>query len=263
LPVLILGLMQSVSSLAASRIFYDGFETGTTDLWKTADYRNRCTVVTAAFDATVGPYQGAKMASCNWNGTVVWNDSASFETLALPPVADSNELFYRFRVRLDKDVDKGAGSAGKLLRVYVSSPVYNDMFDAARTSVGLTNEGLAGGNQMPTYWGSATGDATAATGAWHKIEYYFNKSTGTVKVWHDGVVIRNLTGLAFNGAWWAPVYLLSNYADPHDASNHVYFDDIEVFTEAGDTATGSMVDGTIADGSADEKPKPPGDFRAF
>jgi hypothetical protein len=245
---------------AASRVFFDDFESGNTDKWQKDDYRNKCPVVLQSTDGVSGPFAGAYMASCNWNGTVAWNDPASFETLTLPSLASSNELFYRIRVRIDKDVDKTAGSAAKILRIFVPTAAVNDMNDAVRLSSGLTNEGQAGGNQMTTYWGGAGGDTTASSATWHRIEYYFNKTSGTVKVWHDGILVRNESGLAFNGTWWMPLYLVSNFADPHDAVNHVYFDDVEVFTEVGSGAVGLMSDGSIRAG---QQPEPPEGLNAL
>jgi hypothetical protein len=246
-------------SVAAGRVFYDGFESGNTDLWRKGDYRNRCRVVSAAADGVSGPLKGQSMASCNWNGTVPWNDPASFETLLLDVSRSSKEVFYRIWFRLDGNVDMSTGSAGKIARIYVpESDAPNDMFAAARTSPGLTNEGLAGGRQMPTYWGSASGDRSASSATWHKMEYYFNYSKGVVRVWHDGVKIRDESGRSFGGTPWTNLYILSNFADPHDASNSVYFDEIEVFTEAGFTATGDMDDASIADSGA--QPKSPQAF---
>jgi hypothetical protein len=237
-----------VTVVAASRVFYDGFESGNTDLWQKDDYRNRCKVVRLSSDGVSGPLGGQSMASCNWNGTVAWNDPASFETLRLDVPSGSNELFYRIWLRLDTNVSKSAGSAGKIARIFSpSSNAPNDMFATARMGSGLANEGLAGGAQMPTYWGGATGDATASSAGWHKIEYYFDFSRGVVRVWHDGVKIRDESGRSFGGTSWSPLYILSNFADQHDASNNVYFDDIEVFTEAGSTASGTMADGSISE----------------
>ena len=90
------------SALAAGRVFYDGFESGNTNLWQQDDYRDRCQVTTSAADGKAGPFAGSRMVRCNWNGTVAWNDPAKFQTLHLTP-SYNNEIFYRVRLRVVDD----------------------------------------------------------------------------------------------------------------------------------------------------------------
>lgn len=225
---------------AGGRIFYDGFESGTTSMWKQDDYRNRCQVVTSAADGVVGPRTGSRMLRCNWNGTVAWNDPAAFETLTIPTDNYSNELFIRVWVRRDANLERTEGSPAKLIRLFRQEP-YLDSFENIVPWNGLSHRGTF----SSTYWGGAPGDNSNSHSAWHKVEYYFHQSNGTHKVWHDGILVRNDTGLKF-GAKWSPLYITSNWSDPHDANNYVYFDDVEVFSDMATGATGSMSDATIS-----------------
>src|SRR5258706_12799771 len=98
LALFALGLFSVAStSVAAGRVFYDGFESGNTNLWEQDDFRNRCQVVTTAADGVVGPFAGSRMLRCNDNGVAAWNDPASFETLMISSVNYSQELFIRTR----------------------------------------------------------------------------------------------------------------------------------------------------------------------
>ena len=249
----LLGLVDS--SLAAGRVFYDGFESGNTSLWQQDGTRNRCQVVTSAADGVAGPYAGSKMARCNWNGTVAWNDPAAYETLALSSISYSNEVFYRLRIRVDKNLEKTTNSPTKLLRFYSGSPPANDLFDTITGGPsGFINAvpSLTVGGGLATYWGGASGDNTASSTGWHKVETYFNQSTGTIRVWHDGVKVRDDT-VSFGGQKWSHFYLTSNWADAHDGTNYIYFDEFEVFSDTGSGATGSMSDASVS-GSGSSTP---------
>jgi hypothetical protein len=228
----------------AGRIFFDGFEDGTTNAWQRDDFRNRCQVVTLAVDRVTGPRSGSRMLRCNWDGTLAWNDPARFETLTIPTNNYSDELFIRAWLRLDQNMS----AATKLMRIYFDAGgVYHDLFESTWPGggAGLRNEGANTFGNFNTYWGGASGDATKDNRAvWHKIEYYIRQSTGSIKVWHDGILVRNDSGHNFQGVKWSPLYLTSN-AEPSDATNHIYLDDIEIFSDTGSGATGTMSDATI------------------
>jgi hypothetical protein len=199
-------------------------------------------VVTTAADGGPGPI-GTYMARCNWNGAVAWNDPAKFETLTIDTSLYDDELFIRVRIRLDVNHSVPA----KFLRIfYDQGGVYHDLY----TSTGPGGDGLDTGaalnsGSLPTYWGSEPGDSTRTNRAiWHKIEYYFRQSTGTIKVWHDGILVKNDTGYNFEGVKWSPFYIASN-ADDDDTTNYIYFDEFEVYSDRGTGATGSMSDASI------------------
>ncbi len=246
---------------AATRVFYDGFESGNVSLWDTGGTYIRCQVVTSSTDGVAGPFAGTHMARCNWNGTVDWQDPLVFESLALDTSNYSNEVFMRFKQRPDQNLDRSDGSPTKILRIFAQNPVTyevpNDIISSYQNgSNSLKNEGTAGGAQMVSYWGSAA-DHSGESSGWHEVEYYFNAATGKVRVWHDGLMIRDDTfNPGFAGTKWSPLNIASNWADAHDAVNHVYFDDVEIFSDSttGTGTTGSMADGTIA---ASGTPPPP------
>jgi hypothetical protein len=185
------------------------------------------------------------MARCNLNGTVAWNDPAAFETLALHTENYDDELFVRVRVRRDQNMSAGT----KLLRIYYStSAVYHDLFEATGhgcSGGGFNNAGNVTSGAFPTYWASAPGDNTCSHLDWHKIEYYFRQSTGTVRVWHDGILIRNDTGYNFQGVKWSPFYLVSSAEPGSDSTNYFYFDEIEIYSDRGSGATGLMSNASI------------------
>jgi hypothetical protein len=101
---------------------------------------------------------------------------------------------------------------------------------------------------LPTYWGDAAGDETRDDrDNWHTIEMYFQHSTGTIRVWHDGILVRHDTGVDFEGVKWSPFYITSNAVDPFDDTNYIYFDQFEVYSDRAAGATGSMSDASITE----------------
>lgn len=239
---------------ATGRLFFDGFETYAIGiipetLWAKDDFHNLCQVVASADDGVTGPRSGGKMLRCNWNGMVGDLDPAHYESLTINTDDYDDELFIRAWIRIDQNMDVGA----KLLRIFFfAGGIYHDLFDSTGSGggAGLKNEGAlsptAGGNLI-TYFGNAFGDNTHADkDAWHKIEYYIKQSTGTIKVWHDEILVRDDTGLDFENVKWSPFYITSNpQSPPFDATNYIYFDDFEVYSDRGTGATGLMSDATI------------------
>ncbi|HVY04644.1 MAG TPA: hypothetical protein VHB46_01585 [Burkholderiales bacterium] len=232
---------------AAGRIFVDNFESGTTSKWQQVDYRNRCAVVSSSIDGVAGPHGGNFMLRCRDNGTVAWNDPASFETLALD-TNYSRELFVRAWVRVDQNMQQTTVSPKKILRIFDwtgTQATYNDIFESLYPGPNLVNTGTAGGLAFTTYWGPRSGDTTASPNGWHKVEYYISTS-GVIRAWHDGIMVQNFSGLPTASARWTPFTITSNWSDAHGAANDVYFDDVEVFSDAASGATGSMADATIS-----------------
>ncbi len=257
-----LGLLfsSSYSAFAAGRVFYDGFEDGTTNAWTQNGTRNKCTVVTSAADGLTGVYAGTRMTRCNYNGLADWNTPQSFEVMDIDGYAGggATELFLRAHVRRDANlVPSNNGSYTKILRQGDQGVI--DMIDNIPPWDAFTNQIEGGGSG--TYWGDAPGDNSNVLGHWATIERYFNASTGAVKVWHDDVLVRNDIinfGPLTN---WEPLHITSNWADcqgPNppdgancDAINYVYFDEVEIFTNTGTGGTGSMSAGTITQGGSD------------
>lgn len=247
------------ASYAASRVFYDDFEDGTTNKWSQDSYRNRCTVTTSASDGLKGAFAGSRMARCNWNGTVAWNTPTKYESLAINSVPYTNEIFYRFKVRLDNNVNRTDGSSLKLLRIYYwdgNQATYRDIYATAFPGPSMNNRGNAGNAALATYWGGAPGDNTGLSNSWHTVEYYFNHSTGRIKVWHDKVLVRD-DSVSMGAQKWLPFYLTSNFEDAHDATNYIYFDNIEIYSDTGTGASGSMADATIGSSGSSAVTAPP------
>jgi hypothetical protein len=243
---------RSQAAGAGGVVFSDGFESGNTNLWSADGFRNKCTASRTAVDGG-GPHSGSYMAECNWNGILAWNDPAAYTTLQLSWWNYSREFLIRFWVRLSSDVDHKIGS--KLLRLFSPSGSDNMFLDAQMESGGgpiYIQWAQINGQLGPILYGSAP----LGNGSWHKVEIYLKHNTpgltdGTMRVWQDGVVQHqavNITSVT-TGNHWYPMYFMSNWSNnpgwEHDANNHVYWDDVEVFSDLGTGATGLMSDATI------------------
>ena len=248
-------------SYAAGRVFYDGFEDGTTNAWQAEAGRGKCPVVSASLDGITGPKAGTKMVQCNYQTDGNW------ATLTLNTGSIYNdELFIRMWYRPDTDINRTGGYQGqptigiasfKLMRFFQQVP-YHDMFEVAghpqqsNNNAGNPNDSDA----FPTYWGGASGDRTNVSSGWHKIEYYIKQSAGAFKVWHDGLLIRNNSGYNYMGMKWTSFFLQSNGdSGTTDNNNHWYVDEFEIYSDMASGATGAMYDATITvGGSGDATP---------
>lgn len=239
---------------AAGRVFFDNFESGNTNAWSADTSGNKCTATRTSVDQRA-PRSGSYMAECNWNGVVAWNDPQNFSALVLRSWDYSREFLIRFWFRYSSDVDRKMGN--KLMRL-LSQDGSHSFYVAAQME--RTNGPLfvywesMGGRSGPLSYGDGT---VAGDGNWHKVEIYMKhnnagQSDGVVKVWLDGSIVSQGTNLvtASSGARWYPFYLMSNWSNnpgwEHDANNHVYWDDVEVFSDTGSGASGSMADATIS-----------------
>lgn len=243
-------------SHAAGRVFYDGFEDGTTNKWTPDPPRSMCPVVSASIDGIVGPKAGTKMVRCNYQTDGNWPQLLILGTDSLY----NDELFVRMWYRPDTNVNRTGGYQGqasvgiasfKFMRFYQVNP-YHDMFEVAghpqdsNNNAGNPNDNTA----FPTYWGSS-GDTTNQSSRWHKIEYYIRQSTGSFKVWHDGILIRDNSGYSYAGTKWESFSLQSNgNSATTDNSNHWYVDEFEIYSDKASGATGLMSDATITGGGS-------------
>lgn len=260
-------------SYAAGHIFFDDFEsyaTGTlpTTLWSQFDAHPLCKVVTSSADGVLGPYAGSKMLRCDStnsnHGENAWLDTSNY----------TNELFVRARVRIDSAHQLTGVSPRKIMRYDVwHSPylVFRDVFEVIGNfggNAGMSNQaawtevGTAGNVNLPTYWGDNASDHTMTATSWHTIEYYFNHSNSRLKVWHDGVLVRDSTqngdGKGFGATKWSEFYITYNWEDAHNAGNYVYFDNFEAFSDNGTGGSGQMSDASISNGSGNQTvPNPP------
>lgn len=263
LPVLVVcGCLSAIEATAAGRVFFDDSEAGNTNLWNQDGTHPRCTSVTTAADGLQGPYAGSRMIRCNADGV-----GGDYETLASPSFTAPNEVLYRYRVRVDSNHDDTFGSTHKLSRIFTFNGDTGAFVDTYSMVPGLGNHGMyndmlvdgaRGGGSL--YWGDAVGDTTANPATWHTIEYYLNKTTGVGRVWHDDILVRDHTfgpiagELGENGDF----YITSNWEDSHDATNYVYFDNVEIFTNLGTGGVGSMSDGTMTQGAGGGQEATPG-----
>jgi len=261
----------SIPTEAASRVFFDGFESGTTSQWSFPGSYNRAVVVTTAYDGR-SPRTGTSMLEGNWNGTVDWTDPRKNTYAALLNWDYNNEFLIRIWLRLDRDVDRKNGT--KLLRL---GNIGVNMF---YIGAGLHEvpglmvpyfESVAGSSGPINYNGGVIGDNN-----WHKIEIYVKHNTlgltdGTLRIWADGVRVINAENIrsVSDGGNWKPLNIMSNWSSnpgwEHDANNHAYWDDIEIFSDSnsGAVSTGRMDDATVqvSNGGGTPAPRAPTGLR--
>lgn len=241
------------ANTGVSRVFYDGFESGNTNLWQQDGLHLRCAVVGVSAVDGGTPKTGVSQAQCNWDGTQtndVWQ--ALTQQFAI-----QNETFIRYWVRYatDVDVSPNGGLGGKQGRLTTQ-----DYQDGNQLYWGADGDGDVAWvtvieNGAP--WGAQYGSIGVNDHQWHKIEIYIKpglKGDGVVKVWHDGVLqfTNTYTNITAAGQKYDTFYLMSNWSGAtgcctHDAANHLYWDEFEVFTDGagGTAATGSMADGSV------------------
>lgn len=254
---LLFGLLFTTSEAsAAGRVFYDGSEAGNTNLWVNgSDGRDSCVSVTSGVGGAT-PYAGSRMISCNWNGLVDGGVSNSYETLRLNNLNFTSEMFYRTMLRCGSDKDPADGA--KFIRIGAFN-AGGDMTAPVFT---------ADGGVIVSFWGQS-GELDNATEylsdicsshTWHKFEMYIREhsSTGQVKVWIDDVLEYDHSGdtTQTTGIW--DFYMMSNWSSnpgwEHDANNHLYWDEFELFTDLGTGGAGSLSAGTITQGGTDTTP---------
>ncbi|MGB3073224.1 MAG: hypothetical protein WBP40_03180 [Candidatus Moraniibacteriota bacterium] len=254
-PLFLLSLLIASDAHSASRVFYDGFESGNSNLWAQADFRNMCGVVASAADGG-NTKTGTYMARCNWNGTLEWNDPARFESLYKSGFSYSNEILWRAWIRRDNNLQGGSGP--KIWRWNTNGNTFGSLYLDSATTGGTRHSIYNGaGNQIGgTYWG---GD-DAGDRQWHKLEFYvkIGVSDGIVRYWVDDVMWWEQTG-ADTTADWSTFYMSSNWSGAdgccnHDSANYLYWDEFEIYSDTGSGASGSMSDGAITVGGGDTTP---------
>lgn len=240
------------------RVMYEDWSSGTIGAyWRTDSGHNRGEIRTVGYDGSPPPAGQTYFYSSNANGTVADSNPARYETVRMGQHNYTDELMIRFYIRIDADHAKTGGSWAKLFRhwYYQGFPEYLDLIFGLYTSAGLTNGAWANGG-FTTYYGNTGGDTTGTSGAWHRVEMYWRRSTGALRIWHDGVLKTDIStanpgpATGYNPSQVSrffetgDLYLRSNYEDAHDASNHIYYGPIEVYTDQGTGGTGSMSAGT-------------------
>jgi hypothetical protein len=241
------GVLSPSQSIAAGRVFYDTFDSGTASIGHVQP-ATACRVVTTAVDGRA-PFRGNYQGECNWDGSKVYPD-ATYTAFMLPTWTYTREFFVRVFVRYAADVDVVDGA--KFLRLY---PNTGDSFYLG----GMPGRPMfsyfesINGSTGPISYG---GDKVFADGNWKRVEVYVKENLpgqtdGVVRVWQDGVIQidkANIVTVTPNGRWY-PLHLMSNWSSnpgwEHDANNHVYWDEIEVYSDAGLGGIGSMSDASI------------------
>jgi hypothetical protein len=255
------------SSYAAGRVFYDGFESGTTNQWSQDDFRNKCNVVSSALDGGAGPRGGTKMVRCNWNGTLDWNDPARYEALRLGSWNYSREFLIRFWIREDRDLGSPKSDTGpKYYRLGSNENGPAESFGALNVGGFQKAEFYNAASQIGgTYWGdgSSVGDR-----GWHKVEIYIKNGTsdGVVRLWEDDAKVWESVNVntVQSGGTWTPFFISSNWSGAagccdHDTSNHIYWDDFEIYSDTASGATGLLSDGSISVSGGEVSLNPPMD----
>jgi hypothetical protein len=250
-------MVATSASAQGGLVFSDGFESGNTNQWSADDFRNKCVVTSSSIDGRA-PLSGVKMVECNWNGLVAWNAPDAYSTLKLGSFSANQEFLVRVwaRVASDKDAKDGA----KLMRLD-ALPGYSFIIEVQADRTLKAHWEIVNGATGPSVcWGCGT----IADGNWHQIEVYEGPSGG--KLWVDNSLVYTRSTRA--NITSVPLYLLSNWSNnpgwEHDAANHVNFDSIEVYSDQGSGATGSMSAGTIAasgGGTTTQQPAPPTNLR--
>jgi hypothetical protein len=255
-----------LSVSAATRVFYDGYESGNTNLWSQGDFRNRCQVVNVAADGGAGPQSGSFMLRCNWNGLVAWNDPASFETLVLDSWPANQETFLRFWIRPDDNAKDHPANGPKIWRMDATE-VSGCSFWAMNFITGQTAGAIYSSpcEQIgPTFWG---GSDMSTDDGWHKLEFYIKQGApGIFRYWEDDVLMHEVTNATVftPGGDWYPFHISSNWSGEegccdHDAANYLYWDGFEVYSDdiGGAPTTGLMSDGSITIGTDTPPPAAP------
>lgn len=247
--VFLCAVMLATSTQAASRVFYDGFESGTTNAWSQDDYHNKCTVVSVAADGG-SPRSGSYMLRCNWNGTVAWNDPKGFEALKLNGWNYTSEFLIRFWIRRDANAKDHPSEGPKYYRIGANGSFGAMHFRDGYQKAEFYNS--TGGQIGKTFWGSGS---KAGNGSWHKVEIYVKNGTsnGVVRLWEDGIKVWEAVNVntTQTGGSWAQFYISSNWSGAagccdHDAINYLYWDDFEIYSDTGTGAIGSLADASIS-----------------
>lgn len=229
-------------SYAASRVFYDTFEDGTTNKWVHPGTFPKCIAVSATADG-VPIHNGRYAMRCNWYGY-------GQDEVELSSWPYNNEFFLRWWFKEDANVDHQVGA--KTMRLGFGGPDHsywscqNEYGDLATMYLYFNVSG-----SESVYWPSVD-NGYCGDHKWHKFELYVKHDTndkdGIIRFWLDGVKKYDYAGNTHTpGAHWYPWNILSNWSNAsQDDLNYTYWDDVEVYSDQGTGAVGSMTDATIS-----------------
>lgn len=241
-----------------TRVFFETWEANNFSQWNT---NTGCTSPTTMPDTTAA-YAGSRMAVCNWDGSA-FPGPATHTEIELSTWATTNEFFIRYWFRYDNDITYNIGS--KQFRLGFGGG--SEMYMACELQNGSTGAKFFIEAVTGVEYGQPA-DPLCADGNWHQLEIYWlgdtNGSDGRLRIWVDDTEIYNLTGnTKVNSDIPNRFNFLSNWSNnpgwEHDATNHVAIDNFEVYSDSasGTSATGSMLNGTIAVGGSPTVPGAP------
>jgi hypothetical protein len=247
-----IGLSASVAS-GQGRVFYDGFEDGTTNKWGADAGHAKSQVITQAVDGK-GPRSGTRFMSANF-------ESNNYSGVRLDSWSYNREMFIRMWWRIDANFDNRDGA--KLMRLGYSGSVDTETLFQRDSGV-LHEPWYVGGQLVRNCWSPHSLDDRN----WHKLEIYIKHDTngtdGVLKVWWDGVLAPAcypFQGNTFSSSKWFPLFLPSNWSPnpgwEHDMNNNFYVDDVEVYSDLGSGAAGLMADATITNSGTPPPPTAP------
>jgi len=237
------------------RIFYDDFEDGTLDKWTHPARPGVFPEVLGVGEAYDGgsPNSGSYMAGLNWTST----DYAGIKLLSW---SYTREFFVRLYLRYDEDMGIQSGvsvnrTGNKLFRMGWNneSPVNSELLFTTNEKSEDSDPDILHPtltiNGTPTH---AYPSNTFFNYQWHKVEIYMdNHSSGKFKVWLEDSLIINYSGNTIGDTNdWTNLYIPSNWTtnnptEVHDDTNHMYLDSVEIFSDTGRGASGSMSDATV------------------
>jgi hypothetical protein len=251
--LLVLCALLTTQAEAASRVFHDDFEGYSAGTLPGTPWSVSGTpqVVTSAADGVTGTHGGSKMLRTNHPGTSVTDQAHT------PTITYTDEVLYRFWLRADTNHDGQAdpGTGVKYLRFFIFSGsfIIDKFVVYHRTGTGMVNSGQFGDVNDPqnTYFGGASGDTSDTFTRWQRVQMWFKNSTGSCKIWNDGILITDISGRNLGGLQATSIDLVSNGGPSLDSTNYMYFDDIEVFSDQGsESCTGTMANGDISCGGS-------------
>jgi hypothetical protein len=249
------------SASAAGRVFYDGFESGSFGSGWADGYADGPGIIPPAgnkgHDNLVLPIAGQRQMEC-W---YIMPDNWYCKYIPISSLY-ANEIFVRVWVRLDQDVQTDQGSMSHLIRFYGegsggATQVVTSLLGGGGTVLFQTdaiwNSVWPSGSPIRMPFLPGLGDRK-----WHKYEQYINNTTHVYKIWQDDVLMGSLSTSNINVHF--PAFLpLHNWGSPKPTDNntHVYFDEVEVFSDLGTGGSGSMANGDITQGGSTSTTAPP------
>ena len=226
---------------AASRVFYENFDDGNANEFD----RHTALVVSAT------PHSGGYCGRANWNSQQSTSD------FMVSSWDYDQETFIRFWIRIDPNCEAEEGA--KFLRLGFDGGNSDTYHEVNTGTGGVHRPWYVNGKCVLDVYGGSLG-----LSSWTKYEIYIkhdtNDSNGELKVWINDQLVAKYNGWhgdTFDGTEkWYPLHLPSNWVHRGPEPNYVYFDDVEIYSDIGSGAIGSMADGTITIAEGEDSTPP-------